>query len=101
MSIISLLNKLEIKGDLRYYLIDAIEYLIENQTSFLDVNLEGDIYPYLAETYNLNYTTIKTKMIRSLCDHNKETKNLINKYFKVNSKITIKKLIILILLETK
>ena len=101
MSIITLLNKLNLKGDLRYYILDAVEYLVDNDISFLDINLEGDIYPFLAEEYGLSFKTIKTKMIRSLNEHKKENPKLINKYFKTSSKITVKKLLILILLETE
>lgn len=101
MSITQLLNELKFTGDLKLYLKDAYQHIKKEKICYLDINLQSDIYPYLAYKHGLSETTMKTKFIRLLHDYNEENQNIIKDYFKVSSKITVRKLLILILSELK
>lgn len=101
MTIMGLLNNLKFTGELRKYLEDTLNYLVENEISFLEINLRKDIYPYLGSLYDLSDLTVKTKMIRMLNKYNEDNKKAIKRYFKTDSKITVKKLLTLMLIELK
>ena len=102
MTINTLLNKLGIQGELNTYIKDSYKFIKKNKICYLDINLKKDIYPYLAEKYELNDTTVKTKFIRMIKQFNEEdVDDRVKKYFKVKSKITIKRLLTLIALELK
>lgn len=101
MNITSLLNELKISGELKTYLKDTYKYLKTKKICYLDINLRSDIYPYLATKYGLTESTIKTKFIRLLKDYNEQNPYIIKDYFKISSKITVKKLLILLSSELK
>lgn len=101
MTIIGLLNSLKFTGELRKYLQDTLTYLIENEISFLEINLRKDIYPYLGSLYGLSDLTVKTKMIKMLNKYNEDNKKVFKRYFETDCKITVKKLLTLMLIELK
>lgn len=99
MTVIELLNALKITGELRKYFQDALNYVIEEEQNFLDINLAKDIYPHLAEIYELSPLTVKTKFIRMVCEFNKEHPKIFKRYFSVNTKMTVKKVLTLMLVK--
>lgn len=101
MTITSLLNELKITGELKLYLKDSYQHIKKEKICYLDINLQSDIYPYLAYKHGFSTTTMKGKFIKALSDYNKENPNIIKDYFKVSSKITVRKLLILIASELK
>lgn len=99
MTVIELLNALKITGELRKYFQDALNYIIEEEQNFLDINLAKDIYPQLGEMYELSPLTVKTKFIRMVCSFNKEHPKIFKKYFGINTKMTVKKILTLMLIK--
>lgn len=101
MTVKQVLKKLKITGDLKKYLVDSVEYCKKEKVDPLGVNLQSKIYPYLSNKYDITEIAIKCRFIKALKDFNKDNLKVIQDYFDVHHKITVKKLIILLLLNTK
>lgn len=101
MTVKQVLRKLKISGDLKKYLVDSVEYCKKQKIDPLGVNLQSKVYPYLANKYEITEVAMKCRFIKALREFNKENADIIQNYFEVHHKITVKKLIILLLLNTK
>lgn len=101
MTVKQVLRKLKISGDLKKYLVDSVEYCKKQKVDPLGVNLQSKVYPYLANKYDISEIAMKCRFIKALKEFNKENAAVIQDYFEVHHKITVKKLIILLLLNTK
>lgn len=80
------------------YLLDTILYIYEkNDFSLLD-NLEQNVYTQIAIKYNKSVSNIKTNLIKSTTYvYMYQDKNVLEKYFSINIKITPKLVITTIL----
>lgn len=101
MTVKQLVKKLKIHGDLKTYIIDSIEFFKDNGIEPLTINLQKDLYPYLSGKYGTTENGVKSKFIRELKKFNEDNPLTIKSYFGVTHKITVKKLLILILMNIK
>lgn len=94
--IIEILEKLNFDFKLNgtNYLLESILYSYINKDNYVFENLEKNVYPYIAQKYNINETKVKYSIIRSINNMNLK---LSNDYpqgsTKISSKITAKLLI--------
>lgn len=97
MKIHKILNRLgfDFKLSGTNYLFDAIMYSTLHKNEYVFENLERNVYPYLAEKFNVSVSNIKWSIIRSINNMNSNLNSRKNKKILVefSEKITAKLLI--------
>lgn len=99
------LNKCGFSRELVQYLLDMVHICEDNGSHFLDINLSKDVYPKLGEQYGVTDKVIKKRVYEELRRYKDVCKpkyaTQISRAFDYKGKLTVKKLLILVLMSLR
>lgn len=93
-----ILSNINLDQEIINYFLDSIKYCQDNNIHKLDINLTRELYPVLAEKYDLTTNSIERKLIHAL-KHSYNTSGPVV-YFKnlgYEKRISVKKLLIILI----
>lgn len=96
LTVAKLLTKLGIYGELREIFKIAFKGIQKKNISMLEVNIQRDIYRYVGSREDKTEEAMKAEVFRLWKEYDK---NIAKKYFDVKCKMTIKRLVMLMINE--
>lgn len=99
------LYKCGFSRELVQYLLDMVHICEDKKSHFLDINLSRNVYPQLGELYGVTEKVAKRMVYEELRRFNNTCKpkycTLISRTFDYKGKLTVKKLLILLLMSLR